>query len=227
MTQKDENYLTMATVTLLILKVNEPIWTEQAVFSRIVGEIDEDVKAINTAIKHSGLKSLEATVTKYQAADSAISRAVKYSGLAQIYALEIGDMRLFDALKTSASKLEKLPDQQLVPELERIYSRVDALKEELRPYDVSKSDLDKFQKHIDNFKQHKDLPRVVITERKSYNSSIPTLLIGLRESFFKLDRLIKIWEHTNGKFIADYENARIVIRLGTRHKKGEAILPQV
>ncbi|RQO79774.1 hypothetical protein DBR40_02125 [Pedobacter sp. KBW01] len=102
------------------MHANKSIWSEQAVFSKIVDEIEEDVKSINAAINSAGVKSTGATATKYQAASSAIGRAVKYSGLAQIHALEIGDTILFDALRTSATKLERLPDQQLIPALEHI-----------------------------------------------------------------------------------------------------------
>lgn len=219
MTQKEENYLTMANVTFQVLKVNKAIWSKQAVFSKIVGEIEEDLKNISSAINKAGVKSIGATVTKYQAANAAITAAVKYSGLAQIHALEINDTVLFDALKTSATKLERLPDQQLIPALEHIYSRITMLAAELKPYGLSEKDLELFQKHINNFKQHKDNPRVVIAERKGYNDSIPTLLMELKTSFFKLDRLIQIWESTNVKFVTDYQNARIVIRLGGRHRK--------
>ncbi|QIL39741.1 hypothetical protein G7074_10975 [Pedobacter sp. HDW13] len=102
------------------MHANKSIWSEQAVFSKIVDEIEEDVKSINAAINSAGVKSTGATATKYQAASSAIGRAVKYSALAQIHALEIGDTILFDALRTSATKLERLPDQQLIPALEHI-----------------------------------------------------------------------------------------------------------
>ncbi|WP_316843079.1 hypothetical protein [Pedobacter psychrodurus] len=223
MTQKEENYLTMANVTLQILNANKSIWSDQAAFGKIVGEIEEDVKSINLAINRSGVKSTGATATKYQAADAAISRAVKYAGLAQIHALEIGDTILFDALSTSVTQFERLPDQQLIPALENIYARIEALAEELKPYGVSKDDLEIFQKHIENFKKHKDNPRVVIAERKGFNNAIPTLLVELKTSFFKLDRLIKIWESTHEKFVADYENGRIVIPLGARHKKDGTI----
>ncbi|KIA93214.1 hypothetical protein OC25_14405 [Pedobacter kyungheensis] len=219
MTQKDENYLTMATVTLQILNANRQIWTDQTVFCKIVGEIEEDLMSIGLAINKAGVKSMGATVTKYQAANAAIAAAVKYSGLAQIHALEVDDNVLFDALRTSATKLERLTDQQLIPALEHIYSNIAALTAELKPYGLSEKDLQLFQKHINNFKKHKDNPRVVIAERKGYNDAIPTLLIELKTSFFKLDRLIKIWESTNVKFVNDYENARIVIKLGARHKK--------
>jgi len=219
MTQKEENYLTMANVTLQVLNANKAIWSDQPVFTKIVAEIEEDVKGINAAINRAGIKSIGATATKYQTADAAISRAVKYSGLAQIHALETGNTILFDELKISAWRLERLTDQQLIPALEGIYTRIDALKDELKPYGVSKDDLELFQKHIENFKQHKDQPRVVIAERKGFNNAIPTLIMELKTSFFKLDRLIKIWESTNEKFVRDYENGRIVIPLGARHKK--------
>ena len=224
MTQKEENYLTMANVTLQVLNTNKAIWSEQPAFSKIVAEIEEDVKSISSAMNSSMVKSAGATATKYQAADIAISRAVKYSGLAQIHALEVGDTLLFDALKTSAWRLERLTDQQLIPALENIYTRIEALKDELKPYGVSKDDLEVFQKHIENFKQHKDSPRVVIAERKGFNNAIPTLLVEIKTSFFKLDRLIKIWESTHEKFVANYENGRIVIPLGARHKK-DATMP--
>ncbi|WP_293310455.1 hypothetical protein [Pedobacter sp. UBA5917] len=220
MTQKEENYLTMANVTLQVLNANKPIWATQAAFSKVVAEIDEDVKSIGLAINSAGVKSTGATATKYQTADAAIGAAVKYSGLGQIHALEIGDKILFDALKTSATQLQRLPDQQLIPALEHIYSRIDGLKDVLKPYGLAEKDLELFHEHIAKFKEHKDNPRVVIAERKGFNNAIPTLLMELKTSFFKLDRLIKIWENTNEKFVTDYENARIVIRLGARHRKG-------
>jgi len=219
MTQKEENYLTMANVTLKVLNTHKAIWADQPAFSKIVAEIEEDVKSISSAMNSTIVKSTGATATKYQAADAAISRAVKYSGLAQIHALEVGDTILFDALKTPAWRLERLSDQQLIPALENIYARIEALAEELKPYGVSKDDLEIFRKHIENFKQHKDNPRIVIAERKGFNNAIPTLLVELKTSFFKLDRLIRIWESTHEKFVADYENGRIVIPLGARHKK--------
>ncbi|MGN7990491.1 hypothetical protein ACTJKC_24345 [Pedobacter sp. 22226] len=219
MTQKEENYLTMANVTLQVLNANKSIWSEQSVFSKIVTDIEEDVHSINSAINSAGIKSTGATATKYQTADAAINCAVKYSGLAQIHALETNNAILFDELKISAWSLERLTDQQLIPTLEHIYSRINALKDKLKPYGVSKDDLELFQKHIENFKQHKDQPRVVIAERKGFNNAIPTLIMELKTSFFKLDKLIKIWESTNEKFVRDYENGRTVIPLGARHKK--------
>ncbi|RBQ06948.1 hypothetical protein [Pedobacter miscanthi] len=221
MTQKEENYLTMANVTLQVLNANKSIWADQAAFNKIVAEIDEDVKSLNLSINSAGVKSTGATATKYQAANAAINAAVKYSGLGQIHALEVDDTILFDALKTSASRLEKLPDQQLIPALEHIYSRIDGLKDALKPYGFTGKDLELFHEHIAKFKEHKDNPRIVIAERKGFNNSIPTLLMELKTSFFKLDRLIKIWEDSNEKFVTDYENARIVIRLGGRHRKGD------
>ena len=219
MIQKDENYLSMASTAVKVLEANEAVWSGNGPVADCVNNIKEDITSVKDAQKGGQSVSTGAAIDKEIAGDKAIERAVRLSGLTQAYALGKDDHTLNDQMKVSFTGLDRLPDNVLSPALTRLYDTMYGLGSALVPFGVTPDELAAFKNDIDVFDGIKSNPRVIITERKGHNASIPVLLREIRASFYKLDRLVKIWETTNSKFVTDYQNARIIIDLGTRHEQ--------
>lgn len=220
MKQQDENYLSMAAVTTKILATNNSTWAANVPFAAAVSRIEELVALVNTARQETALNSTGMAVDKELAADAVITQAVKLSGLAQIYALDGNDITLHNRVKVTMSQLDRCTDAELTPLLENLYREFTALNTLLIPYGITEAGLAQFFTLLNNYKNLVSNPRLAITERKSHNTSIPTLLKELRACFNKTDRLIKIWTEDT-KFVSDYQNARIIFDLGGRHEKKE------
>ncbi|WP_165585898.1 hypothetical protein, partial [Pedobacter nototheniae] len=107
-------------------------------------------------------------------------------------------------------------NQQLAAALETIADAILKFQPELVEYGITEDEYNKLKRFIDDYENNKDQPRLVITDRKSQNKSIVSLINELRLSFYKLDRLMGIWEDEHVKFANDYKTARIVIDLGNR-----------
>lgn len=221
MNQKEENYLSMATATVKVLEGSPSIWRDNAPVKALVKDLQITIDAINTAQQGGGIVSTGVTLDKEQAANTAIEQAVLLAGFAQAYARHINNNTLHDQLKVSRTSLDRIPDNELGAALRLIYNKLLELSGVSEPYGITPEELKILNEAILIFEDVKSNPRVVITERKGYNSSIPVLLRELRSSFYKLDRLVNIWSKKETKFVSDYQNARIVIDLGTRKKGSE------
>ena len=222
MLQKEENFLTMANATLKVLQNNQTIWTANAAFSALVNGIADDIAAVNEAQQGGSSVSTGATIDKENAADAAITHAAKLSKLAQVYALEQNNLTLHDQLKVSKTSLDRLGDAELTAALQKLHAQLTGIGAAGEGYGITAAALSHLKDLTISFDATKNAPRLIITERKTHNTNIPSLLRHLREGFHKTDRLIHIWEDDQPEFLSNYNNARIIIDLGVRHEKKAA-----
>lgn len=221
MLQRDENYLTMGKTTVSVLDKNVSIWQSNVAVTNLVNKVKAEILLIDQAQQGSGKISTGATLDKEVAGDMAIEMAVRLAGVGQAYALDNNNNQLHDQLKVSYTRLDSLPDNILGATLRLLHKNLNNIAGDLLSYGITADALAEFEAAIENFENVNTTPRVIIAERKGHNASIPTLLRKLRSHFYNLDRLVKIWENTEPKFVSDYQTARIVIDLGTRHKKDD------
>lgn len=218
MLQRDENYLSMGKTTVSVLDKNVGIWQGNIAFTNLVNKVKADLLLVDQAQQGSGKVSTGATIDKEEAGDLAIDIAVRLAGVGQAYARENNNNQLHDQLRVSRTGLDGLPDNILGASLRLLYKNLNDNAAALVDYGITPDILAEFEAAIVRFEDVNTTPRVIIAERKGHNASIPSLLRKLRSHFYNLDRLIKLWETSEPKFVSDYQNARIVIDLGTRHK---------
>nr|WP_199157647.1 hypothetical protein [Pedobacter sp. ASV2] len=216
MRKRDEDFLRMAAATFKILTNNQNVWSDNIVANPIITSINEDINSVSEALKGVIEGSKGASSSKEQAAELAINQTLKLSRLTQVYAISHNDLVLANKMQLSESLLRRLPDQQLAAALETIADAILKFQPELVEYGITEDEYSKLKRFIDDYENNKDQPRLVITDRKSQNKSIVSLINELRLSFYKLDRLMGIWEDEHVKFANDYKTARIVIDLGNR-----------
>lgn len=217
MRQSEVNYLSMAAVTLQTLDANKAYWNSNIPFTGLVNFLREDLAALNTAQMSGGDVSTGATIDKEKAGDAAIAQAAKLSKLAQVYLLDIDNNTLRTQIKMSTAQMDRFSDEELSPMLQKFHDKLFELGASVTAYGVNSSQLELLQNLINQFTAIKSSPRLIIVERKGHNINIASLMRHLRANFYKTDRLINIW-NDNLQFMNDYQNARIILNLGTRHK---------
>lgn len=221
MTQPQENYLSMARTAVKVLDNYSELWSTNPKFSAIKARVDAIMVRMNITQQGGGIVSTGVTIDKEVAGDNAIEIAVRLAGLGQVYASETNNNQLYDQLKVTYTSLDRLQDNVLGAALTLIYKTLNDLGDEVAPYGVTAEELTALHNAIESFENINNNPRVVIAGRKGHNENVPVLIRELRHEFNNVDRMIKIWERSNPKFIEDYQNARIIIDLGTRHKPTE------
>lgn len=217
MRQKDTAYLTMVHATLQVLTDNETEWKTNKPMDRQVTAIRDNYAAINNVQKSSQVTSTGVTNDKENAGDAAIEQAVLLAGFTQAYALENNNMSLYERMKVSFTMLDRLPDETLTQYLYNLHQRMKNIGKPLEEFGITSTKLAELEKSIQSFEQMKSAPRLVITNRKSHNETIPELMRDLRLSFTILDKLVKTYNETNAAFVRDYYNAREIVDRGIRH----------
>ncbi len=217
MRQRDENYMSMAVVTLKTLGANTTYWSSNNPFKALVNYIREDLAALNAARVAGGDVSTGATIDKEIAGDAAIEHAVRLSKLAQIYLLDANNNTLLNQIRISQTQMDRLTDGELTPVLQSFHDKLISLGNLVDPYGINTAQLVKLQSLINQFVSIKSNPRLIVVDRKGHTADISSLFRHLRANFYKTDRLIHIW-NDNHQFMNDYQNARIIINLGTRHR---------
>jgi len=213
MRQRDENYLSMVTVTLDVLDKYARVWQSNRPFTAAVQEVTDARAAVQSNLKGSMLVTEGATMDKEGAREKAITLAVKLTGYTRAYAADKHDNRLHEQMTVSYSSLDRAPDEELGPRLENLLDRMKAISD-IADFGVTDLRLSELKAAIDTFNSMKAAPRSAIGERKSFNETIPGLLRAMRESFYKMDRLIPMWEDDEPFFVSEYRTARQVIDLG-------------
>lgn len=216
MRQADTAYLTMVSATLKVLAANEDAWKDNKPAARQVAAIRAGYAALSNAQQAANTVTTGVTEDKEAAGDAAIKLAVKLAGYAQAYALENKNMTLYEQMRVNFTMLDRLPDETLAQRLTDLYLRLSKLGEPAEEYGVTAKALEKLKRSIDLFDNMKSEPRLIITDRKGHNQTVPQLIRGLRLAYKILDKLMKGIEEEHPKLARDYYNARPVInRVGS------------
>ena len=216
---KDENYLSMARNVGLVLQNNEKEWAVLPKFVEFAKDF-YNIMGITSKEKSSAdIETTGSTIDKESAGNYAIDYADKITKRATNYALETQNMELKDQLKIYKSELQHGHDSQIVDKLIDVLNRMKGIVGKLKDYGVSDKELKKLEEAISVYNGLLDRPRELIVERKGHNTMAVESLSKVKELIEKMDNAINYFE--NSKFEMDYENARIVIDLGTRKGKGD------
>lgn len=215
MNQRDENFVSMGKAVQDVLSKHTAVWESNVAFTNLTTQFNDLMDGVALAMEGAEIVTTGTTDNKARAEKEAIKLTVNLAKRGSVYALEVGNMELHDQLRVTKSTLERRPDTLTLSKMRDIHSRLSAIVAELGDYGVRESDLDRLRILIDDFDVLIARPRTMIVERKGYNQAmIPELLASIRETLYRMDSLVNLFEGT--PFKQEYKDARIIIDLGSR-----------
>ena len=130
--------------------------------------------------------------------------------------------KLKDRVSYSSSELRYSRDTAVVDMLTVILTAAKQYLPELDIYGVVQADIDELETLIDNYSINAENPRQAITNRARATSE-------LKENFKKADKILKEqldklmlqFKEKSYAFHKQFQNVRMIIDLGVRHKKKE------
>lgn len=214
MKRKDQNFMNMTNATIQVLVENQSIWGTNTKVTAYVTSIQNDAAAVETERQAADIVSTGATTDKELAGRKASLLCVKLAGFGAAYALDKDNHTLHDELEVYSSSLDRMSGGKLVAKMKSIHTKLASLDPvETAEYGITPAELTQFEQAIKAFDSMKSTPRTIITSGKTHNANIPALLRNIRNTFYRLDKLILIFETDHPDFVSQYKNARIIIDL--------------
>lgn len=217
MVSKKENYLSMARNLAAVLVDYEDVWKTLPKFQAYTYEFFNLMGVTSKHKSSAEIKSTGATTDKEAAGNYAIDYASKLTKRATNYALDADNVELEDQLRIRRSELGHGHDSKISDKLNDVLTRMQAIENELKDHGVGPEELKKLQGAIIHYDSLLDKPRKLIRDRKGFNAEALQSLSKIRQLITRLDNAINYFE--GSRFEMDYQNARIVIDLGTRKRK--------
>ena len=222
MTDAQENKLSMGLVVQRVVNDNNSIWSGLPAFVRAFSDFEGIITDIHTnrVLQEKDTKGV--TLDKQDAEDVLIEKTVEVSSGVYAYAVEINDNTLKENVNYSPSFLSNVRDTILRDICQLIHDEANAVISNLADFSILPADLTDLQNKINDYNDAIPEPREAITDRSLATSELKILFerfdIVLND---RMDKLVNMFKKDYPKFHRQYDNARIIVDLGIRHREPE------
>jgi hypothetical protein len=218
----EENFVRMAQTVQKTLLRHQDLWTKSKPFLTTVGLFRNLLLQLEGNEIHTKTKTNGATKDKGTLGEEAITAGVRLAKIGCSYAEDIENQLLFENLKTCKSALQLDHEASTVAKLRNIHESLTPLIKNLAAYMVTQSDLDAFRETIDNYNEQLSAPRDIVVKRKEHNHNSFYLIGEMRTLLANIDK--KVYMFDKYPFFNEYNSARIIVDLGSRHDEASTPL---
>ena len=223
MDKRIENKLIMLKAVLSLLQQNQSIWQNSSPLVAVYNELLQLVEQIKQAKQLTSQSNSGLVVAKQNLQDSLIEQAFELASMLYAYASRNNEAILQAKVDFSISQLRNLRDDELATACTNVLTLGETKREALGEYGVTNEQLNSIDDLINQYVQQLPNRRITVSERKTANEKIKTLLTqALQVASEQLDRMMVKFKNTQPDFYTSYLNARKVIEYGTRYEKQEA-----
>lgn len=219
MTKHQEAYRSMAEKVLGEMKRFQDAWKDDQVITGSVANIEAKLAEIKKFAQQQSVNITGSTIEKKQVRDK-IDKEMDYLYTAiRAYAKNIGDEKLYETYKASASIIKRIRDTQIGDYAGTTLAYATDNLNELKPYGIREAGLKALQTNIDTYQGILQLPQEIIAERKAATARLKKAFkeaIPLFDDF--LDNEMGKYRLDNPEFYEAYVNARIIYDNPTHHK---------
>jgi len=222
MTDAQENKLSMGLVVQRVVNDNNSIWSGLPAFVRAFSDFEGIITDINDnrVLQEKDTKGV--TLDKQDAEDVLIEKTVEVSSGVYAYAVEINDNTLKEMVNYSPSFLSNVRDTILRDICQLIHDEANVVIGNLADYSILPADLTDLQNKINDYNDAIPEPREAITDRSTATKELKILFekfdVVLND---RMDKLMNMFKKDHPKFHRQYNNARIIVDLGIRHREPE------
>lgn len=215
MQKRQENFIRMAQSVQEVLSRREAIWHSSTAFVREQVHFKNFMDQLLQSLMHTQMQSKGVTEDKEQLKTDAVSITVNLAKRASVYALDHKDMELFEQLHVTKGNMHNNSDNLLLAKLHYVQKLLMERQPLLEDYSITPENLQQMGNAIKAYETILAKPRDVIVERKVHHYTIAQLIVLLRQTLFRMDYLINIFD--GNTLVHEYKSARIIIDLGIRH----------
>ena len=218
MRQTEQNKLSMMRVVYKTLNDHQTIFKDNKALGQAFLDLNTVIVAMETALAAQQRRTEGVTEDKEDAEDHAITLVLELAGAARAYALDHEDHDLYTKLDYSRNSLDRMPENQRLATLINMVTAIQLIAPQLTDAGVDSNEIMETSSAVTTFRDLMIAPRDVIDTRKTATDSLPELRKQARKLLEKSDSLMIRYRRTYPAFVNQYENARIVIYTGVRHK---------
>lgn len=209
MNTADQNYVLMAIATFNKMNAYQSVWINNTAIKTEMNKLESNLSQLDTVSKETTITTINVTQDKVKAKSEAISSILKVTGPASVYALDINNTTLHDKLNVSKGLLNKMQDSVLPQRLVRINNIISHIAHDLLEYGLTTQDISNANSKTNIYISIVDDPKKLIAERSSKNKTVSVLIEELRDIYYRLDKLMKVYVDTD--FYLEYRMARKII----------------
>lgn len=206
MNTADQNYSYMAFSTFTKMNAYRSIWINNTAIKIEMDKLESNLSQLESVSKEPVISTINVTQDKVKAKAEAISAILKVTGPASVYALDIDNTTLHDKLNVSKGILNKMQDSVLPQRLIRLNNIISHIAHDLLEYGLTTEDISNANSKIKAYVSIVDDPKKLIAERSSKNKTLSVLIEELRDIFYRLDKLMRVYVDTD--FYIEYRKSR-------------------
>lgn len=219
MNKAQENKRTMFIVTQSYCRDNKALWDSYIPFNKSFGDFESIIEEINQYAGIQIVPTTGAAQDKQEDRDVLEQKMVKLFKIVSGYAAITGDQTMKESVNYTASFLKRQRDTMVVNIAINLAQIIDSNLVSLAEYNITAAMLDDLQASISQFKNIISIPRNKLVNRKGATQKLRTLFKEADEILKEqLDKLIANFEFSHPTFVQGYQNSRMIIDLGRRHR---------
>ncbi|MBK7752063.1 MAG: hypothetical protein IPI41_05440 [Flavobacteriales bacterium] len=216
MDKRQENQMTMFYATQRTLTLNESVWTAKPAVADAAQELDTNIGAVEGCIERQVIDIRGFARVKEECETAMLNQTILVAGGVRAYATVIGDSVLLGKMDVSRGSLLRHRDSVIAQHCQGIHTAANEVVANLADYSILPATLTALQTAIDKYVAAIVAPQNAIALRKGATAELRTLMRDTNKLLTKrLDALMEQFAFSNSEFYRDYQNARIVIDLGT------------
>lgn len=216
MDKKQENQLSMFYAVQKTLKENNAVWSGTPAMVTAAAEYDSNIKAIEGCVERQVIDIRGFAKAKAEAEGAMIDLTLSVAGGVRAYAQVVGDTVLMDKMNVTRTGLLRHRDAVVAQHSQAVHTEATAVLASLADYGVTAATLTALQTAIDAYVAAVSAPRHAILSRKGATAELKLLLKDTNKLLGKrLDGLMEQYRAANADFYRDYQNARVIVDLGT------------
>lgn len=223
MNKVQENKRTMYIVTQSYCRDNKTIWENYMPFNKSFGIFESIIEEIDQYAGIQIVPTIGAAQDKQEDRDVLEQKMVKLFKVISGYAAITGDQTMKESVNYTASFLKRQRDTIIVNIAINLAQIINNNIVALSEYNITTAMLEDLQTSVTQFKNIISIPRNKLVNRKGATQKLVALFKAADEVLKEqLDKLIANFEHTYPSFVQGYQNSRMIIDLGRRHRTADS-----
>ena len=216
MTDPQRNKLSMYFAVLGVLQTYAATWNGLTAFAALVGQLDSLAGAISTASGVQGTPKTGIAGGKSRRQLEMIQFAVECMGDVHSWAATVGDEDIMAQSDVELTTLVRMSDALVGPYCRTLHTLANAHLAEITPLGTTAADLAEFDAAIEAYLPLVSKPREAIVAHKGVTGDIKTDVAAADQLLkTQLDKAMRKWTRKNPGFATAYQNARIIVDLGS------------
>ncbi len=216
MNRKQENQMTMFYAAQKTLLLNEAVWTGSVGMTAAVAELGVNIAAVEGCVERQVIDIRGFAKAKSEGENQMIDLTLAVAGSVRAYAVVSENTVLMEKMNVSRASLRRHRDSIIAQHCQAIHTEANAVVASLADYGVLPATLTTQQTAIDTYVAAIVAPQNAIALRKGVTAELAALMKDTNKLLTKrLDALMEQYAVPKPAFYRDYQNARIIIDLGT------------